>query len=339
MPTESVVVRASVLDGFGKFLAEQGVELAPLIAKAGLTAGDIADPHAEVPLNPIAELMELAAERARDPCLGLAWSQSFPTGGLRTMAYIALNSRTVREALQSIVRYIGLLTHPMEFEFREEDRHGAILWQWPASLTSPHTQYSTFLVALLITRMRRASRGAAEPLLVEIPHPPLECRERVRQILGPNVDYDASRYAVHYDSRTLDRQFADSDPRLLSIVRPIGEQMLAELQQRGDVTVEARRAILARLEGGELTLDAIAAQMELSSRALQSRLSQAGTTYDALLNETRREMADRYLRDMDLTLTQIACLLGYSELAAFSRAAQRWFGMSPSAYRQKLKEL
>jgi len=72
----------------------------------------------------------------------------------------------------------------------------------------------------------------------------------------------------------------------------------------------------------------------MSSRKLQRRLESAGTTFNTLLNEIRQDLAQKYLKEQDTTMTEIAFLLGFSESSAFSRAFRRWMGVSPSAYRK-----
>ena len=75
----------------------------------------------------------------------------------------------------------------------------------------------------------------------------------------------------------------------------------------------------------------------MSVRSLQRNLRKFGTTFGAVLDETRRELAEHYVSDLKEDLTEIAFKLGYSEQSSFSRAFKRWTGISPSAYRGVIK--
>ncbi len=75
--------------------------------------------------------------------------------------------------------------------------------------------------------------------------------------------------------------------------------------------------------------------MVTDPRTLQRKLNDAGTTFNAVVEDTRRELAQRYLKQPDLAISEIAYLLGFSETGNFSRAFKRWAGASPSDYRSQ----
>jgi AraC-like DNA-binding protein len=74
--------------------------------------------------------------------------------------------------------------------------------------------------------------------------------------------------------------------------------------------------------------------MNTSIRNLNRKLSNEGTSFKTLMMEIRRELAEQYISDSTLTLTEISFLLGFSEVSSFSRAYRRWEGQSPSAARK-----
>jgi len=71
-------------------------------------------------------------------------------------------------------------------------------------------------------------------------------------------------------------------------------------------------------------------------RTLQRRVREEGTTFEAIKDQARRDLAQRYLSQPDLPLTQITALLGYSEQSAFGRSCRRWFDMTPRQERARL---
>lgn len=84
------------------------------------------------------------------------------------------------------------------------------------------------------------------------------------------------------------------------------------------------------------TLDETARTLSLHPRTLQQRLAALSTTFEALRDQTRRELADAYLAQPDIPLSHVASLLGYAEQAVLSRSCRRWFGCSPGARRRAL---
>ena len=77
--------------------------------------------------------------------------------------------------------------------------------------------------------------------------------------------------------------------------------------------------------------------MRLSPRTLQRRLKEQGMGFKNLIDDTRRRFAINYMKDRNHSLTQIAFLLGYSEVSAFNRAFKRWTDSTPLRYRRNLR--
>ena len=92
-------------------------------------------------------------------------------------------------------------------------------------------------------------------------------------------------------------------------------------------------SLLEQLSSGELSEEQMAQRLHMSRRTLQRKLAEAETTYQKLLDDTRRDLALRYLEDPRHSITDITFLLGFSQQSAFTRAFRRWTGMSPTDYR------
>ena len=80
----------------------------------------------------------------------------------------------------------------------------------------------------------------------------------------------------------------------------------------------------------------VAKALHMHPRTLQRRMREEGTTFEAIKDEARRDLAQRYLSQPDLPFTQITALLGYSEQSAFGRSCRRWFDMTPREARARL---
>jgi AraC-like DNA-binding protein len=99
------------------------------------------------------------------------------------------------------------------------------------------------------------------------------------------------------------------------------------------VATRCQASLLEQLSSGELSEEQMAQRLHMSRRTLQRKLAEAQTTYQKLLEDTRRDLALRYLEDPRHSITDITFLLGFSQQSAFTRAFRRWTGMSPTDYR------
>ena len=111
--------------------------------------------------------------------------------------------------------------------------------------------------------------------------------------------------------------------------------LAAYLADRSQTTVtdSVRETVVRLLPSGDPTVEAVARAVQTSPRTLQRRLGEEGTNFRAVRDDARCELAPAYLSAGDHSVLQLTYLLGFSEPAAFSRAFQRWTGVTPSAYR------
>ena len=131
MPNSKPIVRASVLAGFDKLLAERGLDPRSLYSKVGLPAPDSIGPEDDLPANAVCLLMYEGARAADDPCLGLSFAESYPFGGTGIIAYLFMNSPTVGESMRTVARYAVLLRQPMKVQYQEDEDGACLWWRWP----------------------------------------------------------------------------------------------------------------------------------------------------------------------------------------------------------------
>lgn len=331
-----MIVRSSILCGFREVLAARGLDAVAVLDAVGIAPAMLDDPSSELPLDSVALLMERAAERADDPGLGLALAEAYPAGATGLLGYIFMHAPTLRDALQSFARYSAFLLDPSPVTFREEADVARLSWCFPIRQATRHVQLASFISALMVLRLRRIAGRDWYPLAVAVEHPELPCASKLHRILGPRVQFNARENSIAIEPSVLVRTADGADPRLYRILLETGDAKLQELATRPDIVARTARAIAETLGTDPPLLDHIAARMQMTPRTLQSRLARERTTFERILGETRRNLAERYLRDSDLSLTEIAFLLGFSEQSAFTRAARGWFGRPPRQLRKEI---
>ena len=124
-------------------------------------------------------------------------------------------------------------------------------------------------------------------------------------------------------------------PELAEVHERIAREHLQRLDP-AQTCHRARAVIIRHLPEGEPQRPKIATILGMSERTLHRRLAAERTSFQRLLDDTRRELAQHYLGQRNLSLADIAYLLGFSDQSSFFRAVRRWFGSSPRDYRIRL---
>jgi AraC-like DNA-binding protein len=140
--------------------------------------------------------------------------------------------------------------------------------------------------------------------------------------------------AILFHRRDMDVLMPEPDPYLFSLLEP----MMSGRRRRavpGDLVGQVQQKIEAHLGHADALLAKVAQDLGMSSWTLHRRLRGLNVSFSDLLRGTRRQLALRYVAEPHIPLTEIALLLGYSELSAFSRAFHQWAGMSPARYRRE----
>ena len=115
------------------------------------------------------------------------------------------------------------------------------------------------------------------------------------------------------------------------------DQLLKRLDRSDTVTGRVRRLLESRIGREGIGLEEIAVEIHMSPATLRRRLDEEGTTFRAIVDELRRELALRYVAEPRVAIGEVAFLLGFSTQSAFGTAFRRWTGSSPIEHRARTK--
>jgi AraC-like DNA-binding protein len=155
--------------------------------------------------------------------------------------------------------------------------------------------------------------------------------EEYRAVLECPVRFQSERSGIVFEDAALDAPRAGSDPRLAGFLQAHAEVLLAKLPDDATFAEQVRAALVAELREGEPDVAKVARRLGTSARSLQRRLQEEGASFRAVVDDARLELSRVYLGEKNLSIADIAYLLGYSDPAAFTRAFKRWTGRSPRA--------
>ena len=185
----------------------------------------------------------------------------------------------------------------------------------------------------------RASAGVAMPLeTVDFTFPAPSRTETYARIFGCPVKFGQPRAALVMKREALSEPVTHADAILLSVLEDHADRLIAETPKLDQGLESKVRAVLRNeMKGGTVSAEQVAKRLGLSARTLQRRLDACSTSYAEVLANERLAVAEGYLKKGEISLDEIAWLLGFSEQSAFARAFRRWTGKSPGAWRQECR--
>jgi len=263
----------------------------------------------------------------------LDYGRQFKPQSFGLIGYIGLCSATLEQALHNVVNAFPWHQHDTLTRLTDKGdcwrldyqvRHGAIL---------SRRQDAELTLGMFLNLIRHVAGKNWAPREVHFEHPrPSQWHEHCKVFDAP-VWFDQPYNSLLIPKRDLMRTMPDSDPLLLMVMQDAIRRLNSATPQQSLVD-QARAQVHLMLMKGEPVLEDVAEKMGMSSWSLQRRLRDENLSFSALVDKVRCEMATHYLQQKQLPISEMALLLGYSEVSAFSRAFRRWFGISPRQWRQ-----
>jgi AraC-like DNA-binding protein len=288
----------------------------------------------KLPIKTYLALLEHAAAESGNDAAGLMMGSSVHVGFSSTYDYIALSAPSLRVGLQNWVRFNNILSNALSLRFEEHDGVGYLEWIVP-DRHGPRTQFLFRFVSWAVTRILYITDDPMTPIIVEFTCQEPQSTSEFQELLGSRIRYNQAHDRIIIPARFLSARHISAEPNLYSIVEQSAHQELQESERSDDDLFTISEHIGEALKNGENNLEFISKGLAMTPRTLQRKLAESGTSFRDLTDEIRKAMAMRYLTDTKLPLSEIAFLLGFSDLSAFSRAAKNWFGVAPREYRRQ----
>jgi AraC-like DNA-binding protein len=312
-------------------LVMHGVDPAPLLADVGLDASAVADPAARLPHGAVIRLW-VAAEAATVPTLGLRIAEALELTQFDVQMYAVFNAPDLRAGLAAMVRYHRLNHDAAQLSVTESPDGAVFRHTLPGGHRLPRAA-AQFVAAIPVLGLRQAT-GVEVPIrAVRLQHDPPDDLAEYERVFAAPVIFGAEHNEIEFPAEALALPHRGADPALGAILARHGQALLDALPRVHSLVDRVRTLLTEELQGGNPSAEHLAACLKMSPRTLARRLAAEGTAHREVLDELRKDLAQRYFSDPDLSVGEVAFLLGFSEPSAFHRAFKRWTGTTPGRYR------
>ncbi|NLY94402.1 MAG: AraC family transcriptional regulator [Myxococcales bacterium] len=310
-----------------------GVSRDELLEGTGLRPGDLADPDATLKGTAMRALLERALDLTGEPGLGFYMGLYVKLSAHGSVGLAAMTSATLEDALRIAVRYAAIRAQHVELELTVDEAEAALVFHESA----PLGRARGFVLESMITgfvQMGKAMLGRRPPGRVEVAMPEPPHFQGFAHLWPSPVRWGAPTTRLVFPRDLLATPLLMADAFASERALAECEQELARLGETSSFLASVRRQMMS-LPRGFPSAEELAAARHVSLRTLKRKLAAHGTTYQALLDELRRDRAIALLDDPSASIAHVAELLGYADPSNFNRAFKRWMGVSPTEYRAR----
>lgn len=338
MLTEALVnkvrtIQAKAGEKIARAAAARGVDARTLYQAVGLSPAVIKDPDARIPFAQIVELYEHGARLTGDNTFGLHVGEHVDPTAFDVLGYSVINSPTFGAALDRVVRYNSIWTNGSGFAVEHIKGKTKIVYGYLDDSIRERRQDSEMTLAALAVLGRRVTNVEWNATEIRFQHErPGDTSEHQRIFRCPVV-FGAPANEFIFDSNYLQLPIVKADASLCAVLDRHANELLNRYPREDSLVERVRTLMKEELNGGDASLESVAARVGMSARTLQRKLQASGTSQQALLDEMRKDLAMRYLREPEMAVCEVAYLLGFSESSAFHRAFKRWTGKTPNEFR------
>jgi AraC-like DNA-binding protein len=318
-----------------KALQTAGHDPRPLFLEAGLDLAELDNPNARYPVENTSHLWRLAVNATGDPAFGLTVASHVTPTTFHALGYSLVASPTLKEAFERLIRYFRIVTDAAELDFRRNGDEYHFVIHIDPNGPQPADESIDAFMSVNVRMCRGLYRREFSPLRVTLRRPAPGNLSSFERVFRAPLEFGAGENLLVFERTAFEKPLEGANPELARHNDEIVVKYLAHFD-RHNITNRVHAALVELLSSGEPSQEKVAATLHMSLRNLQRKLAAENTSYKAILNDTRRDLALSYMQNPQYTLSEITYLLGFSDTSNFTRAFRRWTGRAPTAYREEL---
>ncbi len=317
--------------GWRLVLHELGVHPADVLRRAELPEDLLSRGDVRVSTHQYFRFWESLRAEIDDPLFPIRLVEAATAETFMPALFAALCSPNLLIGMQRLSKYKRLIA-PMHLHVDETPEAVQVSFEWLDATVEPPASLSAMELAFIVHLARMGTRHRIRPLSARAPRPPSPMGA-YKRFLGARIEV-GPRLSLTFSRQDAERPFLTAKESVWKAFEPELRTRLGDLQLSASVGERVQAALLESLPSGQASADRVARKLAMSKRTLQRRLREEGTTFNALLNGTRLQLARHYLSNTVISCAEISFLLGYEDPNSFFRAFHEWTGRTPESARR-----
>lgn len=309
-----------------RLIERNGIAPDGVFLECGLDPLKLRDYRARYPVDNFHAAWRVADIQIQTPCWGLQAGEVWRPVDFHAFGYAFLASRTLRSALSRFRRYHAVVVQDESIAIEETDSALIVSHHFPDS-KQDIAAFQNARGSFLLSICREIYGQDLHFQEIAFTHPCRPCA--YEKFFGCSVRYEAPVNSITFAREIVERYLPAQNLDLARMNDEILKEFVRVLSDTS-VTGRVRQAVLNELPSGKPSAAEVARTLAVSPRTLQRKLQQENTTFEDVIEGVRKELAQHYVKSGEYDLLEVAYLMGFSTLPAFSRAYKTWNGRSPS---------
>lgn len=318
--------------GWRPLLADFGINTSNVLRRAGLPEDLLLHTEQRVGTRDYFALWAALEAEIGDPLFPVHFAEALTAETFAPPLFAALCSPTFRVAATRISQYKPLIG-PMSLVCADEPERFSISFEWPEGSPEPPQSLVAMELVFMVQLARMATRERVRPVHVSTTRPPRPA-EPYEKFFGVRIRNGIS-HTVVLSAADAERPFLTANEAMWETFEPDLRRRLKDLDHSAAVSERVGALLLEFLPSGRTSMEAVSEKLIMSKRTLQRRLHDEGTSFQEVLKNTRRDLAEHYLVHSNLSSSEISYLLGFEDTNSFFRAFNEWTGTTPEARRRE----
>ena len=322
--------RVSILTNVPPVLREFGHDPDRVLAEIGMDTAMLADPDALIPFRMVGTLVQHCVTRTGCDHFGLLIGERGDAATTGAVGLLLCNAPDVGTALSSMVKYLHHHDRGAVVTLEVVGSRANLGYHIYEADVPAADQIHAAAIAVGLRIMQDLCGPNWHPTEVRLPFRRPADTEAYRRVFKAPLRFDAEQAALVFPARWLTHELPGADPDLQREIKS-----LLGASGQADLADQVRRAVRATLVSGKISEEDLARALNVSRRTLIRHLEAGGTSFSALIQGVRLEVACQLLRDTDRPVAEVAESLGYAGTSPFRRAFKRWTGQTPTEWRAR----
>jgi AraC-like DNA-binding protein len=333
---DDATISAANVASLAADLLSLGVEKESIEVVLGMSLDELDNPENRIPVKNYVRLEREAPSLTKDESIGLVLGSFFSFRGSKTgvVGYLARHSSTLGMAFNQSLRFSNLISDVFHMELRTQGDNAEFIYLRPIPATFTIMGVELTLARTVVTLqavvgddfyLKKATFQYPQPRYVKKYH----------EVFGSQLYFEQPENLICFPVEYLQQEIPDSQDYLHEVLDQRAKEQLAKFAKQKGTTYSVRKSILHHLPTGNATVEIIAEQLHISRQTLYRKLKAEGSSFQEILDETRKSLASSYLKGDKYSIIETAFLLGFSESSAFHRAFKRWYGQTPLEFYAK----